>query len=228
MKRFILTACAGLLAAAMASPSLAADMPRPAYPAYKAPLYVAPFSWTGFYVGLNGGYGWGKSDWSPSTGGVGTGDFDIKGGLVGGTMGYNLQTGSWVWGLEGDFDASWIKGTETISCGIPGCETSNKWLATARGRLGYSWDRWLPFITGGAAFGNIKMDPGFGTTESQTKVGWTAGAGIEYAFMGAWSAKIEYLYVDLGTATCGTPTCIPDFDVSFKTNLVRIGLNYRF
>jgi outer membrane immunogenic protein len=95
-------------------------------------------------------------------------------------------------------------------------------------RLGYSWDRWMPFITGGAAFGDIKMDPGFGTTESKTKVGWTAGAGVEYAFMGEWSAKIEYLYVDLGSATCSAPTCIPDFDVSFKTNLVRLGLNYRF
>ena len=225
MKRFILAACAGLLAAAVASPSLAADLPRPAY---KAPLYVAPFSWTGFYVGINGGYGFGKSDWSPTGGGVGTGDFDIKGGLVGGTIGYNLQTGSWVWGLEGDFDASWIKGSDTTVCGTPGCETSNSWLATARARVGYSWDRWLPYITGGAAFGDIKMDPGFGTTESKTKIGWTAGAGIEYAFMGAWSAKLEYLYVDLGNATCSTPTCVPDFDVSFKTNIVRLGLNYRF
>ena len=224
MKRFTLTACAGLLVAAMASPSFAADMPRPS--SYKAPVYVAPFSWTGFYVGINGGYGWGKSSWTSA--GVTTGDFDVKGALAGGTIGYNLQTGVWVWGLEGDIDASWIKGTTTVNCGVPGCETRNRWLATARGRIGYAWDRFLPYITGGAAFGDIKMTPGGGASETKTKVGWTLGAGLEYAFMGAWSAKLEYLYVDLGKATCGAATCGLDTEVKFKTNIVRAGVNYRF
>src|ERR1700693_320268 len=110
MKRFILTACAGLIAAAVASPSFAADLPRPSYksPVY-SPEYAAPFSWTGFYVGLNGGYGFGKSNWTNSTGT--SGDFNINGGLAGGTIGYNMQTGAWVWGLEADIDASWIKGS---------------------------------------------------------------------------------------------------------------------
>src|SRR5665647_2068152 len=103
MKRFLLTVGAGLLAAAMVSPSFAADLPRPAY---KAPIYVAPFSWSGFYVGINGGYGWGKSSWSNAV--ANTGDFTIKGPLVGGTLGYNLQTGSFVWGLEADGDISFI------------------------------------------------------------------------------------------------------------------------
>ena len=225
MKRFILTASAGLLAAAMALPSFAADLPRPAY---KAPVYVAPFSWSGFYVGINGGYGWGKSDWTFAATSFSTGDFDVKGGLVGGTLGYNLQTGHWVWGIEGDFDASWIKGTESVFCATPGCETSNTWLATARARVGYAWDRWMPYITGGAAFGDIKMTTPASASESETKVGWTAGLGVEYAFLGAWSAKLEYLYADLGEATCSTPTCVPDIDVTFKTNIVRVGLNYRF
>ena len=167
MKRFILTACAGLLAAAVASPSFAADLPRPAYKA--PPVYVAPFSWTGFYVGINGGYGWGKSSWTEPLTSLSTGDFSTKGGLVGGTVGYNLQTGSWVWGLEGDFDFSWMKGTETTICGTPGCETKNTWLATTRGRIGYAWDRWLPFITGGLAFGDIKATPGGGLSERATK-----------------------------------------------------------
>ena len=157
-----------------------------------------------------------------------TGDFDVNGGLVGGTIGYNLQTGNWVWGIEGDFDASWIKGTETVICGTPGCETSNPWLATARARIGYAWDRWMPYFTGGAAFANIKMTPPGGTSETEMKIGWTAGLGVEYAFLGAWSAKFEYLYADLGTASCETPTCAPAVDVAFKTNLVRVGLNYRF
>ena len=226
MKRLTLMACTGLLAAAMAAPSLAADLPRPAY---KAPIYVAPFSWTGFYVGLNGGYGWGTTNWSvPGIPGATTGDFNTTGYLLGGTMGYNMQTGSWVWGLEGDIDYSSIKGTNTTICGAGGCETRNTWLGTARGRIGYAWDRWLPFITGGAGFGGIKMTPPGGPSETKTKLGWTLGAGVEYAFMGAWSAKLEYLYVDLGTVTCGAATCGAATDVKFRTNIVRLGLNYRF
>jgi len=232
MKRFILAACAGLLALAMAPPSSAADLPPPVYkaPAYKAPLYapVPVFSWTGFYVGINGGYAWGKSDWSSTTA---TGSTDPKGGLVGGTLGYNLQTGVWVWGLEGDIDYSWIKGSDTTGtglCGGAGCETKNTWLGTARGRIGYAFGRWLPYITGGGAFGNVKMTPNTGVSETETRFGWTVGAGVEYAFLGAWSAKLEYLYVDLDKASCSATTCGVSTDVTFKTNIVRAGLNFRF
>jgi outer membrane immunogenic protein len=207
----------------MAAPSFAADLPRPAY---KAPIYTAPFSWTGFYVGLNGGYGWGKSSWTSTLGT--TGDFNTTGYLFGGTLGYNLQTGVWVWGLEGDLDYSTIKGSTTTFCGAPGCETRNTWLGTARGRIGYAWDRFLPFITGGAAFGGIKMTPAGGVSETKTKLGWTLGAGVEYAFMGAWSAKLEYLYVNLGKTTCDIATCGVATDVDFRSNIVRLGLNYRF
>jgi outer membrane immunogenic protein len=223
MKRFLLTVGAGLLAAAMVSPSFAADLPRPAY---KAPIYVAPFSWSGFYVGINGGYGWGKSSWQNT--GANTGDFTIKGPLVGGTLGYNLQTGSFVWGLEADADISFIKGSTTVNCAGAGCETRNRWLATGRGRIGYAWDRFLPYLTGGVAFGDIKMTNPISASETKTKVGWTAGAGIEYAFMGPWSAKIEYLYVDLGKATCGAATCGLDTDVKFNAHIGKIGVNYRF
>lgn len=221
MKRLTLTACAGLLAAAMAAPSFAADLPRPSY---KAPIYVAPFSWSGFYVGINGGYGWGLSNWRDVTTGIETGDFPVEGAVAGGTIGYNLQTGSFVWGLEGDLDYSWMKGS---TCAPFGCETRNTYLATGRGRIGYAWDRFLPYITGGAAYGGIKMTAGT-LSETKSRLGWTAGAGVEYAFLGAWSAKIEYLYVDLGTVTCSSGTCGGDTDVSFKTNLARVGLNYRF
>ncbi len=226
MKRFTLMACAGLLAAAMAAPSLAADLPRPAYPAYKAPVYVAPFSWTGLYVGINGGYGWGKADLSNIGG---TASVDGKGGLVGGTIGYNLQTGTWVWGFEGDIDYSWIKGTNsTAAICIAGCEFKNDWFGTARGRLGYSFDRWLPYITAGAAFAHAKFGPTGGTTDTKTEVGWTAGVGAEYAFSGGWSGKLEYLYADLGKFTCGAVTCGVDTEVKYKTNLFRVGVNYRF
>jgi outer membrane immunogenic protein len=226
MKRLQLSLSVGLLIAAMAAPSFAADMPRKAF---KSPVYSAPaFSWTGFYVGINGGYGWGNSNWSSA---VTTGSPKPKGGLLGATVGYNMQTGVWVWGLEGDFDASWIKGTDNAGTGLcagVGCETRNSWLATARGRVGYSFDRWLPFITGGLAFGDVKMTPNIGLSETKTKTGWALGAGVEYAFMGAWSLKGEYLYADLGKASCSAATCLVATDVSFKTSTVRFGVNYRF
>ena len=220
---------AGIAAAAILASPLAVHAADLGGPSYKAPAYFEPsyFSWSGLYVGINGGYGFGASNWTHVTGAT-TGDFGITGGLVGGTIGVNLQTGTWVWGLEGDIDASWIKGSDTATCGTPGCETRNDWFATARGRIGYGgFGNWLPFITGGAAFGDIKATTGAGS-ESTTKVGWTVGGGIEYAFLGSWSTKVEYLYADLGKATCSSPACSHDIDVKFHTSIVRLGLNYRF
>ncbi|MGN6570555.1 MAG: outer membrane protein [Pseudolabrys sp.] len=232
MKRLTLLAIAGLMAAAWASPSLAADLPRPAY---KAPVYVAPtaFSWTGFYVGINGGYAWGHSDWN--NGVAGNTNFNVKKYQIGGTFGYNWQMGNIVLGLEGDVDASWADGSGTGGaaggpCSGTGCETKNTWLATGRGRVGYAWDRFLPYITGGAAVGNIKATAQNGGGVDKTQLGWVAGAGVEWAFYSNWSAKLEYLYADLGHITCDAATCGggADTEVSYKTNMVRVGVNYRF
>ena len=224
MKRTIRTcfAIAALLSVPIAAQ--AADLPRPSY---KAPIYTAPaFSWTGFYIGINGGYGWGDSQWS------GGQNFNIapKGWMVGGTIGYNLQTGNWVWGLEGDIDWVDLNGTAN-SAVCSSCLTKSTWLGTARGRIGYAYDRWLPYITGGLAYGNVYMEnTSTGGSKSETKAGWTIGGGVEYAFAGGWSTKLEYLYVDLGDATCGSANCggLTNTQVSFTANLVRAGLNYRF
>ena len=220
---------AGIAAGAILASPLgvhAADF-RP--PSYKAPAYVTSFgyNWTGLYIGINGGYGFGSSNWTDIAGAT-TGDFGISGGLVGGTLGYNLQTGTWVWGVEGDVGASWIKGADTATCGIPGCETKNDWFGTARGRIGYGgYSNWMPYITGGAAFGDIKATTRFGS-ETTTKIGWTVGGGVEVALLDSWSTKVEYLYADLGKATCSGLACSPDIDVKFRTSIVRLGLNYRF
>ncbi len=211
-------AIAALLVATIAAQ--AADLPRPSY---KAPEYVAPAyaNWSGFYVGLNAGYGFGKSDWdfpavSPSP----------KGFLGGLTLGYNFQTGSWLWGIEADGDYSAIKGSS--DCFGGSCETKLGWLATGRGRIGYTgWTNWLPYLTGGVAGGNIKATSPFGSA-SKTNIGWTAGAGLEYALWSNWSVKAEYLYVDLGKFDCGVACGAATDNVSFKSNLVRLGVNYRF
>jgi outer membrane immunogenic protein len=209
------------LAALMIAPIAghAADLPR----SYEAPAYVEPVyaNWTGFYVGLNAGYGFGKSDWDVAA--VSPNPEGFVGGV---TLGYNFQTGLWLWGIEGDLAYSDMKGS--TDCFVGTCETKNSWLGTARGRFGYAgWNNWLPYITGGAAFGDVKATSSFGDA-SKTQIGWTAGAGVEYAMWSNWSVKAEYLYVDLGSFDCGV-SCGPLGDtVSFKTNVVRAGVNYRF
>jgi outer membrane immunogenic protein len=213
----------GIAAAALVLVSLAAQAAD--LPAYKAPAYTAApayANWTGLYVGLNVGYGFGKSSW----------DFpavspDPKGALVGGTLGYNFQTGVWVWGIEGDMAYSMMKGSAT--CGIFSCETSVGWLATARARIGYAgWNNWMPYITAGGAMADVKASNPASGDASKNMLGWAAGAGIEYAFLGNWSAKLEYLYVDLGKFDCSVGCGALTDDVSFKANLVRLGVNYRF
>lgn len=207
-------AVAAMLTAAMTAQ--AADLPRPSY---KSPVYAPSYAnWTGLYVGLNAAYGFGTSNWD-----VPPIDTAPKGFLAGVTLGYNFQTGVWLWGIEGDLDYSLMKGSAACFGGT--CETKNTWLGTARGRLGYAgWNNWLPYITGGAAFGDIKATVTPGGDASKTNIGYAFGAGLEYALWSNWSVKGEYLYVDLGKFDTGAPPG----NVSFKTNLVRLGVNYRF
>lgn len=228
MKR-ILLASVGLMAmAGLVGTASAADLPRQVY---KAPAYIAPINnWTGFYIGVNGGGAWGNSGWAGAPV-----DFDVSGGLIGGTIGYNWQFGTWVLGLEGDADWANIKGSTSSGLCAGGftCETKNSFLSTVRGRLGYTFDRWMPYVTGGAAIGNIKAStPGLSNVDN-TNVGWTVGAGLEYAFAPNWSAKLEYLYVDLGDVSCGTGSACnfgaaANNKVDFTTNVVRGGVNFRF
>ena len=220
--RLFQTGFAAAMLCAMPVVAQAADLGRP--PAFKAPFALpAAFNWTGFYVGINGGYGWGSSTWDSSV------SPSPKGGLAGGTIGYNLQTGPWVWGLEGDFDWSGIKGSAACGAGLAGsCETSNTWFATARGRVGYAWDAFLLYFTGGGAFGALKATNSLTGSATNTRVGWTVGGGLEYALGHNWSVKGEYLYADLGKFDCNISCGAAPDNVSFKTNIVRAGVNYRF
>jgi outer membrane immunogenic protein len=219
MKKLLL-AGAGLLALGVTAAS-AADLPRRDVMPTKAPVYAPPpvYNWTGFYLGINGGGAFGQSSFE---GAVPSGTYNVSGGLVGGTIGYNWQIGQAVLGLEGDMDWASIRGSS--NCAGLACDTRNDWLGTARGRLGYAFDRWMPYVTGGAAFGNIKSSLA-GIDTDTTKVGWTAGAGIEAAVGGPWTVKVEYLYVDLGH---GDTVDNLGTDAKFHTNIVRAGLNYRF
>ena len=187
------------------------------------------YNWTGFYVGVNGGGGWGQSRHDFEAAGTTTGDYSISGATAGGTLGANLQAGGLLLGVEGDMNWSDIGGSD--SCPNPNftCRTRSKWLATTRGRVGYAIGRVLPYITAGASYGRIRAQiPDFGS-ERETEVGWTAGGGLEAGIVGGLSAKLEYLYVDFGTFNCGfacTDTLVDK--VKFNAHMFRVGLNYRF
>jgi outer membrane immunogenic protein len=227
MKRLILAGLGALAVVTTMGSANAADMPRrQTEMPVKAPLYEPPFSWTGFYIGINGGGAWGRSDWSNT---LGTNTIDTSGAVVGGTIGYNYQMGQTVFGLEGDGDWSNLRGSTTGGdCTGTSCETHNSWLATARGRLGYAFGRFMPYVTGGAAFGDVKATAAGLGSQTTTRVGWTGGGGVEAAIAGPWSAKIEYLYVDLGKGNCDAATCGLATSASLTSSLVRGGINYRF
>jgi outer membrane immunogenic protein len=215
----VVVACVALLALAGVS-ATAADLPRYYQP---GPMYNPIYTWTGFYVGINGGGGWGRSQWDALD------TFDVSGGLIGGTVGYNWQFGQAVIGAEGDIDWSGIKGTTTVFCAPPACETRNKWLATARGRLGFGFDRFMPYLTGGLALGDINATrPGL-PGGSISNAGWTVCAGLEVGLVSNVSVKAEYLYVDLGNFNCGLNCGLaPNGNVSFTSNIFRGGANVRF
>jgi outer membrane immunogenic protein len=227
MKTCLYASVAALVLAGVAGSASAADLARKAPPApvvTKAPAYM-PYDWTGFYAGINGGYGFGRANWSHLPA-----NFNVDGGLVGGQLGYNWQAGQAVLGLEGDGDWTDLRGTANSgTCGGRQCTTSNDFLSTFRGRAGFAFDRWLPFATAGLAVGNIHpMVPGF-TGINQTNAGWTAGGGLEYAVAPRWTVKAEYLYVDLGKDNCTTMCGLPSGNtVGLTTNVARAGINYKF
>jgi len=169
-----------------------------------------------------------------------TGNFGVSGFLAGGTLGANYQVGSVVFGVEGD--GAWTdlfgRGTVTESpiC-VGGCVTANNWLATLRGRVGYAFDRYLVYGTAGAALGNIAASYSTYSTSNAVERGWTVGAGIEGSFARNWTAKVEYLFVDLANGSCTTdcaianangPALIPNIAVKFNESIVRAGVSYRF
>jgi outer membrane immunogenic protein len=227
----------------------AADLPLPGgAPSYYPSSYYPvspPVNWGGVYIGLNGGYGLGTSSWSNSAGS--TGSFATNGGLAGGTLGINYAGfGDWVLlGLEGDFDWSGASGSAACSnlspAGLlglnPTCQTRIDFLSTFRLRAGYTWSHFLFYATAGGAVGRfqISSSPSGAFHNPSSPLGWTAGAGVEYLFTDAISAKVEYLYVDAGKIGCPTGAlCSADNtgasngSVPFTENLIRAGVNYKF
>jgi outer membrane immunogenic protein len=244
MKKMWLAALAALVLTS--SSALAADLGQPYYKAPPPPAPPPP-SWTGFYIGVNGGYGWSQhtSDLFCAGGVVCTdtvgGVLQPQGGLAGGQIGYNWQSGIVVYGIEADIQWADIHDSATAFVGPGLADTftvSDKldWLGTVRGRLGITpWgNNALLYVTGGLIYGGEKVSASldnaagfFSISDSTTRTGGTVGGGIEYMFTPNFSGKIEGLWYDMGTADL------------FLTNgetahnhlegaIVRAGLNWHF
>lgn len=160
-----------------------------------------------------------------------------NGGVIGGTLGVNYQTGAFVFGLEGDLDYPGIStGTTSAVCSVSGtCQTGSNWLSTVRARAGYAANNLLFYGTAGGAFADLQTALS-GVTSSHIQAGWSAGAGVEWAFSSNWTAKFEYLFVyNSLNATCSTAICTANnggasvpLSVLSSENLLRAGVNYKF
>jgi outer membrane immunogenic protein len=183
---------------------------------------ISYYNWSGLYIGGTVGYGSGTSDWDIA--GLQVASISPKGMIYGVTLGYNWQAGSFVYGLEGDYNFSSVKGSAACFAGLLTCEVENKWFATFRGRFGYAFDRFMPYLTAGGAYGQVDLAiPAIADSASQSQLGYAIGAGLEYAFFGNWTGKLEYLFIDLGKFE--TPGLV---EATFNQHVVRVGLNYKF
>ena len=214
------------------------------YPTPVEPFMAPPaYNWTGFYLGGHGGYGWGTGDAET----VGTPTQHPEGWLGGAQIGYNFQFPSnVVVGVEADVSFAGVDDSRLDGTAL---RLSSKidYFGTVRLRLGYAFDRFLPYVTGGMAWahahGGMSCPDGapvfticnttgpFSLSDSSTSVGWTIGAGAEYMFADNWTAKLEYLYADLGstTLTMDVPVVGEASEKVEQTfNLVRVGVSYKF
>ncbi|MFG1464420.1 outer membrane protein [Xanthobacter sp. DSM 24535] len=228
-------ALAGVSALALLGGAASAADLATKYPV-KAVAVIPVFSWTGFYLGGNVGWGWASNSFnvSPFYGSpsysynVG----DANGFMGGGQVGYNYQfANNIVLGVEADVQWADISNQSLVVLSplVAGNIGGNlKTFGTIRARAGYAMDRWLPYITGGAAWGRTDFGNVYGVDTSNTTWGWTIGGGVEYAFTNNITAKIEYLYANLDGKTYSIPTTLGQINTDLDVNTVRVGVNYKF
>jgi outer membrane immunogenic protein len=223
--RLKLTTLALLATTGMAA---AADVAQPA--PYAAPAAAPSYNWSGFYIGAMGGYGW--SDQVRATIGgltVTASSNDLKGAFGGGTVGYNVQSGMAVFGIEADAAWSGMKYSET-AFGVTLADKIQS-FGSVTGRLGWAAGPALIYAKGGYAWAENQISAtGFGVTLSQNRFhsGWTIGGGLEYLFVPNWSVKGEYMYADYSNATY-LPTLIAGgVGLGVTTHTIKAGVNYHF
>jgi len=208
MKRFVVGAAA-LVAAGWTASAGAADFNYGQRAPYTVNQPLNAYSWAGPYLGGNIGYEWGS---------VSNNAANPSGFIAGVQAGYNFQNGPWVFGMEGDIQASGADDT------FASWKFSNPWFGTVRGRAGYAFNNILFYGTAGLAFGELRAETFGGWSESHTTAGWTVGVGAEFGITPNWSAKIEYLFLDLSSSQFA----ITGVSNGYSANVVRAGVNYHF
>jgi outer membrane immunogenic protein len=236
--------CFALILAVAATPAFSADMPVKAPRAAPAPIPV--YSWTGCYIGGHVGGLFGRTKWdNPEGNDLGGGsDFirvqtdDYSRFTGGAQLGCNYQVNSWVFGIEGD--VAWAnvdtRVVDDITNGDEFFRTKFDWYGTVRGRVGYAFDRWMAYGTGGVAFTHIRagyenFDSSLtvlqSTDESTIKTGWVAGGGVEYALTNNWLLRGEALYYDFGNKVVA-PSIGGGETAHVSFVVARLGFNYKF
>ncbi len=250
MKKFLLGAI-GLIAVGIAAPAIAADLP--AAPYVKSPVLIPViYDWSGFYTGINGGWGSAHKCWDQNTVQGGTffgseGCHDATGGVAGGQLGYRWQAGSWVFGLEGQGNWADLKGSNNsllangslVAIGQPLVNRSQvAGFGLLTGQIGYAFDTALFYIKGGGAivadhFEGVTSNVKFDTAGDTNRWGGTAGVGFEYAFLPNWSAGIEYNHMFMGTKTVDfsvpiTQVFTREDRIKQDVDVVTVRVNYRW
>jgi outer membrane immunogenic protein len=218
--KLVLAASAMALLTAGGARAADAVVEEPPVPVEQAPI----FTWTGGYIGLQGGYAWTKPEADVDAFGLD----DVSSGMFGGYAGYNWQYGPWVFGAEGDINGVWNDKSLTFAGPPPvTVDIGTDWLASLRARTGYAFDRTLFFVTGGVAWTKASADfTTLGVTfdNSDTLTGWTLGGGVEYAFTDNWIGRAEYRYYDFGNVD--GPTALGSVD--FQSQTLTVGVAYKF
>jgi outer membrane immunogenic protein len=260
MRRATILGIGALAVTTITLPATAADLGRPVKAPPMAPVAAPPpFSWAGCYIGGHAGGKWPQHDTTLTVAtfpnvtvfGVGNGfdnGNDDASFIGGGQLGCQWQSGSWVVGIEGDFSGTdinrtFVAGPLVRSPFLPGdaLRFQNDWESSVRGRLGWAWDRWMVYATGGVAFANVEatffpIDSALAFSDSRTLTGWTIGGGVEYAFWQNVSFGLEYRFSSYdterfnhGTILVGNNFAIPlTSDHDFETHQVTARLNWRF
>ncbi len=224
----------------LAGAALAADLPA----RKEAPVYVAPppvFTWTGFYIGADIGGGWANANVNNVLGNFNSGT--IGGVVGGGRVGYNYQINQFVLGIEGDFYGTGISNTRYFPATDLTIKTSQDWLASLNGRLGYAIDRTLIYAIGGVAWTQGTRDhtlgnfagPAVAALGYPTSIGVThdftgfdVGGGVEYAFTNNWIGRLEYRYYGFCSWNYPGAYWLPRSQVSLSDNVITVGLSYKF
>jgi outer membrane immunogenic protein len=241
----VLLGTVGLVALGMAGSASAADLAARPYTKAPPPPVAAVYDWTGFYIGANGGWGRGDKRWEAvDVTGVrigSEGSHDADGGVAGGQIGYRWQTGTWVWGVEGQGNWADLRGSNE-SLLFPGFRNQSKIDAFGlfTGQIGYAWNNVLFYVKGGAAVTadryrifDIPTGIQVGTSGDDTRWGGTVGAGLEYGFGPGWSVGVEYdhLFMQDRTVTFTTPNTNVFFGadrIRQDVDLVTVRVNYRW